>query len=63
LLARERTRGVSAFYLEALFTVKLFVSPRSWSSRTDSYNLGNVFNSLQLSEPDCEEPGSDSVIE
>ena len=59
--SRERPRCVGSFYLKALLTGEAIREPKIVEQRTNSYDFRIVSDSLQLSEPDREEPGSDSM--
>src|SRR6185436_20828300 len=63
LLARERPRRVGSFYLEALLTREAIRQPEVVEQRADRDDFRVVSYALQLSEPDCEQPGSDSMVQ
>ena len=63
LLARECPSGVGSFYLEAPLTREAVREPDVVEQRADRDDFRVVSYALELSEPDREEPGSDSMVE
>jgi hypothetical protein len=63
LLARECPRCVGSLYLEALVPGKAIRQSEVVEQRADGDDFRVVRYALQLSEPDREEPGSDSMVE